>query len=192
MIKQVIGKSIRKTLNHFGKDIVSNYFQPYKDRSIDAITAVEKMFKKHVHSDYELGDAKRIECMVNLLGVDTMEGLHITYYLNKCMEIVGDICEFGVAQGQTIAMIANEIKSTNKKLWLFDSFEGLPARIIPGMFNDSLKNVKVLPEKVSFAFVDFDFYLPVRQSSLTIISFFQAVSKKQSRNLWLQTRENTN
>ena len=39
----------------------------------------------------------------------------------------GDICEFGVAQGTTSALMSNEIKGLKERnLWLFDSFEGLP------------------------------------------------------------------
>ena len=39
----------------------------------------------------------------------------------------GDVCEFCVAQGETSALIANEISGCLEKiLHLFDSFEGLP------------------------------------------------------------------
>jgi O-methyltransferase len=47
-------------------------------------------------------------------------------YLRKVIVLGGDICEFGVAQGATSALLAYEIKDTDKKIWLFDSFEGLP------------------------------------------------------------------
>ncbi len=40
--------------------------------------------------------------------------------------LLGDVCEFGVAQGETSALIANEILHSSKMLHLFDSFEGLP------------------------------------------------------------------
>lgn len=209
MIKQIIGKSIKKTLNYFGKDVISNGVFPYKNKSIDAITVVEKLFKEFLHDDFISENPKRNELLADLMGVDTMEGLYICYYLNKSLKIEGDLCEFGVAQGRTTTLMANEIMDTNKKMFLFDSFEGLPApteedeliddifelgsmnaytgkmscprvlvesqllrlgfpeeriEIIPGMFNDSLKNANHLPKKVSFAFVDFDFYLPIIQA----------------------------
>ncbi len=47
-------------------------------------------------------------------------------HLNRALGLDGDVCEFGVAQGATSALIANEIRGTEKDLWLFDSFEGLP------------------------------------------------------------------
>ena len=39
----------------------------------------------------------------------------------------GAICEFGVAQGATSRLIAEEIMPTDRIYYLFDSFEGLPA-----------------------------------------------------------------
>jgi len=47
--------------------------------------------------------------------------------LFRCKDVEGDICEFGVAQGETSSLIANEIDLySSKTLHLFDSFEGLP------------------------------------------------------------------
>jgi O-methyltransferase len=47
-------------------------------------------------------------------------------YLHQSLPVEGDVCEFGVAQGAISAVLAHEIKNTNKNIWLFDSFEGLP------------------------------------------------------------------
>jgi hypothetical protein len=108
-----------------------------------------------------------------------------------------------VAQGSTSALIANEIKKQDKKLHLFDSFEGLPRPsskdqlkvdifslgsikaytgtmscsetmvisrlkelsfpenryiIHKGFIEELIQKDKKMPEKVSFAYVDFDFY----------------------------------
>ncbi len=127
------------------------------------------------------------------------------YYLSKSLDISGDICEFGVAQGATSALMANEVRTTDKNIWLFDSFEGLPrptekdvlkddifnlgsmeayagtmsfkadmvkrrlrdidfpfskVRIVPGFIEETIKHPN-LPEKVAFAYVDFDFYEPI-------------------------------
>lgn len=209
MIKQILGQSIKKPLNFLGKDVISSGVYHYKNKSIDAITVVEKLFKEFLHADFDNENPMRQELLADLMGVDTMEGLYICYYLNKSLSVEGDLCEFGVAQGRTTTLMANEIMNTDKKMYLFDSFEGLPAptkedeliddifelgsinaytgkmscprklveaqlanlgfpenriEIIPGMFNDSLKNAKKIPEKVAFAFVDFDFYLPIIQA----------------------------
>lgn len=62
-----------------------------------------------------------------LSGTPPSEAYFIIQALQRCNEIPGDICEFGVTQGETSALIANEIaQSAEKSLHLFDSFEGLP------------------------------------------------------------------
>jgi len=116
------------------------------------------------------------------------------------------VCEFGVAQGATSALIANEIRNSGKSLWLFDSFKGLPRPgakdvLIDDIFglgsiekyagamahgqNEVLARLKVidfplnsvqlvagfiedtirypgLPAVICFAYVDFDFYEPIK------------------------------
>ena len=112
-----------------------------------------------------------------------------------------------MAQGETSALIANEISKGSKTLHLFDSFEGLPAptdkdqlkddifslgsmdaykgemscpldmvksrlaminfpesrcQIHQGFIEELVKTKSGFPERVSFAFVDFDFYEPIK------------------------------
>ena len=114
---------------------------------------------------------------------------------------------FGVAQGETSALIANEMRSRDAILHLFDSFEGLPMPterdqlkddifalgsmaayagamscpeemvrtrlraisfspqrfvIHKGFIDQVLREDTTLPSRVSFAYVDFDFYEPIR------------------------------
>jgi hypothetical protein len=121
------------------------------------------------------------------------------------LKLPGDVCEFGIAQGATSALLANEIRDTDKLLWLFDSFAGLPkptekdtliddsfglgtiekyqgammyginevlerlraisypssrVKIVPGFIENTISLVD-LPDKVCFAYVDFDFYEPI-------------------------------
>lgn len=63
--------------------------------------------------------------MLELSGTGYIESLYIAEYLRRSSTVDGDVCEFGVAGGATSAFIANEIRQTEKSLWLFDSFEGL-------------------------------------------------------------------
>ncbi len=112
-----------------------------------------------------------------------------------------------MAQGETSALIANEIRDSAKRLHLFDSFQGLSAptqkddlkddifglgtmeayqgtmafqkkmvisrledigfpaerySIHEGFFEKNLDLKNDLPKKVSFAYVDFDLYLPTK------------------------------
>jgi hypothetical protein len=82
----------------------------------------------------------RPELMRQLVGTSVGEAMYILGALYRGWSCSGDVCEFGVAQGATSALLANEIRGTNKKLWLFDSFEGLPRptekdKLIDDIFN---------------------------------------------------------
>ncbi len=129
--------------------------------------------------------------------------------LHTALSVDGDICEFGVAQGEFSAVLANEIYTSNKVLHLFDSFQGLPQpgqedklkddilqlgdmaayggkmvssealvlarlsdigfpqeriRLHKGFFEELLKAKTNFPEKISFAYIDFDFYTPIKEA----------------------------
>ena len=147
----------------------------------------------------------RIDLMTKLIGTPIGEAFYMIAHLQKSLHLFGDVCEFGVAQGATSALLANEIRSTEKTLWLFDSFKGLGkpsekdlliddifnlgtidkyegkmvsrveevesrlkaiafpssrVKVIAGFIEDTIKSTD-LPEKVCFAYVDFDFYGPI-------------------------------
>lgn len=155
----------------------------------------------------ELGDLPgRIELLSKLIGTPVSEALYITAYLSKSTSVPGDVCEFGIAQGATSALLANEIRETGKNLYLFDSFQGLGrptdkdllindifnlgsmekyegtmaepvesvqsrlrdinfdpqrVRLVPGFIEETIDQPG-LPTNVCFAYVDFDFYKPIR------------------------------
>ena len=82
--------------------------------------------------------------LAQLIGTSVGEGLHICHELQHALEIHGDLCEFGVAQGATSRLLANELmadpRGQGRTPWLFDSFEGLPKptakdRLIDDIFN---------------------------------------------------------
>jgi O-methyltransferase len=149
----------------------------------------------------------RVKLLSQLLGTQPSKAYFIIDALAKCRNINGDICEFGVAQGATSVLIANEILTDNKNLHLFDSFQGLskptekdklkddvlslgdikaytgklsfPEEMVSarlkkltfpeqrlfihkGFIEKVLRDDLTLPEKVSFAYVDFDFYEPIK------------------------------
>jgi hypothetical protein len=148
----------------------------------------------------------RPELMTQLLGTNLSEAFHLISHLNHVLNLGGAVCEFGVAQGATSALIANEIRETDKDYWLFDSFEGLPkptnrdkliddvfdlgsiekyqgtmacgqqqvidrlnavrfpferVKVVPGFIETTAKYAD-LPQEVCFAYVDFDFYEPIK------------------------------
>ena len=96
------------------------------EQLIKAINEINSLYNEFVFNNNKKYDEIQISLLKNLIGTGFGEGLYLLDSLQKSLLIEGDICEFGVAQGATSALIANELKNTNKNLWLFDSFEGLP------------------------------------------------------------------
>jgi O-methyltransferase len=153
-------------------------------------------------------DERRIGLLHELIGTTIGEAIYIIQNLHEGLRVPGDVCEFGVAQGATSRLLASEIRSTDRNLWLFDSFEGLPApgpqdklindifslgsmdkykgtmaspeaevrskldsinfprartKVKKGWVRDSIR-IGELPSQVSFAYVDFDFYDPIKDA----------------------------
>src|ERR1041385_862101 len=96
------------------------------NKLIDTLIELEGFYREFVLKDLPAFDKERILLLTRLLGTGYTQGLYIINYLHQCLGIEGDICEFGVAQGRTSALLASEIRNTNKNIWLFDSFAGLP------------------------------------------------------------------
>ena len=85
-------------------------------------------YEHHLNQSDNLIAANEIrpKLLARLLGTPPSEAYFIVQALAKCKNISGDVCEFGVAQGETSTLIANELLPGTKILHLFDSFEGLP------------------------------------------------------------------
>lgn len=152
-------------------------------------------------------DPLRPVLMGRLLGTLPSEAFAIVQGLARTRGLSGDVAEFGVAQGRTSALIANELKADDRTFHLFDSFEGMPqptekdtliddpsrlgsieayagtwrfpeelvaslltevgfptkrTRIHTGFIEEVLQRQVELPSAVSFAYLDFDFYQPIR------------------------------
>jgi O-methyltransferase len=74
-----------------------------------------------------LRDDLRPGLLSALLGTSQAEAQVIIAALAEVRDLPGAVCEMGVAQGCTSALIANEIRDEATVLHLFDSFQGLPA-----------------------------------------------------------------
>lgn len=136
---------------------------------------------------------------------ETREILQIA---ESCLFTPGDFVELGCYEGDTSLLLAEIIRKSDKKLWIYDSFEGLPAKtkedesvagvnFQAGALYVSKRDVKLrflranlpvpiikkdwfadlkpedLPEKISFAFFDGDFYQSIKDS-------FRAVEGKMA------------
>lgn len=68
---------------------------------------------------------RRTELMTRLRGTQIPEAYDLLDGLHQALPAGGDVCEFGVALGTTSALLASELLDSDRRLWLFDSFEGL-------------------------------------------------------------------
>lgn len=202
MIKNQI-KSILKNIGYKIERVTNVH--PLENKYHKLITEVYRVYK-HILPMLPDIDEKTITLMTQLDGTQVSEAIYILHYLNSSLELEGDICEFGIAQGLTSMLIAHQLKKTKKDIWLFDSFEGLPkptkkdilkddifnlgtieeyqgtmahkpesvlskmknilfpldrVKLVPGFIEETIYQNN-LPKKVAFAYVDFDFYEPIK------------------------------
>ncbi len=209
-MKTKLNAVINRCISPLGVEIrrqgaVSPIAAEFRNRLHDAIEEMEKVTRETIFPDLPRTPGRH-ELMMQLLGTQLSEALHVVGHLNRAIHLEGDVCEFGIAQGATSALIANEIAGSDKTLWLFDSFEGLPmptdrdvliddifnlgsiekyqgtmacgveqvtdrlnsinfpfsrVKIIPGFIEETAKFTN-LPPTICFAYVDFDFYEPIK------------------------------
>ena len=77
--------------------------------------------------------------------------------LRKTLELPGDVVEFGCYEGDTSILLAGELRNTpDKWLYLYDSFEGLPAKTAEDNSGDGWRfkegELKASPETVQHKF----------------------------------------
>ena len=199
--------TIRKILTSLGYEI-----RRTKGRSVpfETFANLAQAYEHCLNGNDDLiqPNEMRHKLLARLMGTPPSEAFFIVQALAKCKDLPGDVCEFGIAQGETSALIANEIfLSSNKRLHLFDSFRGLPRPsdkdqlkddmfslgsieayagtmsspeemvrsrlkaisfpeqryvIHKGFIEQLIHEDKFLPEEVCFAYVDFDFYEPIK------------------------------
>lgn len=166
---------------------------------------IEELYRHFVFHDLPRKQGREA-LLSDLLGTTISEAIYILESLHAGLRVQGAICEFGVAQGATSKLLASEIIDTDRDLYLFDSFEGLPAPsaediLIDDIFNlgsmerytgtmrsaesEVLEKLRLInfpekrthiikgwventlrrddaPRQVAFAYVDFDFYGPIK------------------------------
>lgn len=206
-------KIIRYIFNRFGYEIIKSA-EGLPSRQVlfsnfsSLTSAFEKLFQQTEGVNLNK-IASRSVLLARLRGTPPSEAYFIINALFQTQTVNGDVCEFGVAQGETSALIANEILAGGKKLHLFDSFQGLSNPTLEdtlkddifslgqmeaykgtmsfqkswvvsrlravnfpsdryilheGYINDVFEANIDLPQKVSFAYIDFDLFTPTRSA----------------------------
>ena len=88
---------------------------------------IEELYRYFVFPELSKRDG-RAELLNELTGTTVGEAIYIIRNLHLGLQVPGDVCEFGVCEGNTSRLLAAEIMPmSDRRLWLFDSFEGLPA-----------------------------------------------------------------
>jgi O-methyltransferase len=62
--------------------------------------------------------------------VSEFETSKILELAKDCLKIDGDYVELGCYRGDTSLLLADMVKSSGKRLWIYDSFEGLPEKTL--------------------------------------------------------------
>ena len=60
--------------------------------------------------------------------VSEKETTRILELARECLDVSGDYVEMGCYKGDTSLLLAEVLREVDKKLWIYDSFEGLPGK----------------------------------------------------------------
>jgi O-methyltransferase len=121
-----VKRAAHQLLSRFGVEVLqTRTLNGYLDKYADACVELEACFRGVVFDDLPACSG-RAALLAQLQGTGVSEAMYLLRYLHRALPLNGDVCEFGIAQGATSALLANEIRDTAKTLWLFDSFAGLP------------------------------------------------------------------
>ncbi|HYM65393.1 MAG TPA: TylF/MycF/NovP-related O-methyltransferase [Candidatus Sulfotelmatobacter sp.] len=121
----MIRKLLDRILIFFGIKTIRIYESTYfNEKYTNSVAELSEIFREFLFPNLSQNNL-RVDLLKQLYGTSISEALYIIGYLEKTSGLKGDVCEFGIANGATSALIANEIKRVSKHLWLFDSFKGL-------------------------------------------------------------------
>jgi O-methyltransferase len=124
-MKKAAKKFLNNILKHQGLKIVRIHDIVFLNTKYsELINEMELAVRELQFSDLPQ-NKKRTKFLSQLNGTQISEAFYLLVFLHRSLKLKGDICEFGIANGTTSSLFANEIKDTTKKLWLFDSFKGL-------------------------------------------------------------------
>ena len=127
---------------------ILRYISDIKDRNskdlqeISTHTLENLLSKKEINQNTIKENLAYILSMLkDLKGTSLVESLNIIESVILTLYVPGDVCEFGVAQGKTSKIISYLIKNTKKKIYLYDSFEGLPKPTNKDKLKDDIFNL---------------------------------------------------
>ena len=105
---------------------ILTYIAQIKDKNSNNLNEISKytlknLFKNKIDdSEIEKKIDKTFFLIQDLKGTSLVEALNIVESIMSIINLEGDICEFGVAQGKTSKLMAYLIKDTKKRLYLLE------------------------------------------------------------------------
>ncbi len=121
----MLKKLALRVIEAAGYDVAPQGTRIAASRRAETSAELEAMYRQFVFPDLPPCSG-RDQLVARLEGTSASEAIYVIAHLHRALRARGDVCEFGIAQGATSALLANEIRGTDRQLWLFDSFEGLP------------------------------------------------------------------
>tara|TARA_Y100000590_G_C15456346_1_gene914710 strand:+ start:29 stop:814 length:786 start_codon:yes stop_codon:yes gene_type:complete len=130
-------------MKEFFKKVV-RYTNSLNNKNLDLLKEIifYKLNKKIFNDLKNIEKEKIFNLLIELKGTSLVEGIYIVNSLFETIKLNGDVCEFGVAQGKTSKLIGYIINDIDKKLYLFDSFKGLPKPSKEDQLKDDIFNLK--------------------------------------------------
>lgn len=133
---------LKRFLNRHGYTLLRTSSQPVpEDKYLALLCAYADVLRRDLLTELPAITPQRARQVAQLTGITEAQALLIVESLESVRTLDGDVCEFGVAQGATSALIAQEILTSARKLWLFDSFEGLPKPAAQDRLLDDVLNL---------------------------------------------------
>jgi O-methyltransferase len=139
-IKAVARKIVDGVLGPLGFEAIRKDNNLYTFKYMTLVRELEGCFRAAIFPDLPPCEG-RDRLLARLVGTYPSEAMYVINFLHRSLPLAGDVCEFGIAQGATSALLANEMRDTQKTLWLFDSFQGLPRPTEKDVLVDDIYNL---------------------------------------------------
>ena len=96
-----------------------------EEQLVRALSEMHGIYNRSIFEQEVPIDSESLKLLSQSMYTRFDTGFHLIACLRQSLPLPGDVCEFGVGQGVISALLAHEIRTTGKNLWLFDSFQGL-------------------------------------------------------------------
>lgn len=123
MLNKLIGFRGLRLIKQYEIDHLNNKY-------IESIEQIESFFLEKIFKDIKVDGFERT-LLSQLYGTSIPEAFYMIHYLRNSLKSSGDVCEFGVGNGATSALLGYEISKTNKKLFLFIAINSSTAVFTP-------------------------------------------------------------